>query len=56
MKISNFPSKLLLTNRQAPNLREPVANNLSTIMKLLKTQLSKITYQVDILVVFLVHY
>ena len=34
----NFPHKLLLTNRQAKNLREAFANKSSTDMKLSKTQ------------------
>ena len=38
---SNFPHKLLLTNRKVANLRKAFANNLSTDIKLLKTQLSK---------------
>ena len=37
----NFPIKLLLTNRQVSNLRKAFANHLSTDIKLLKTQLSK---------------
>ena len=38
---TNFPHKLLLTNRQVSNLRKAFANYLSTDIKLLKTQLSK---------------
>ena len=38
---SNFPHKLLLTNRQVANLRKAFANYLSTDIKLSKTQLSK---------------
>ena len=38
---TNFPPKLLLTNRQVTNLRQAFANNLSTDIKLSKTQLSK---------------
>ena len=38
---TNFPHKLLLTNRQVANLRKPFANHLSTDIKLWKTQLSK---------------
>ena len=38
---TNFPHKLLLTNRQVANLRKAFANNLSTEIKLSKTQLSK---------------
>ena len=39
---TNFPHKLLLTNRQVTNLRESFANNLSANINLSKTQLSKI--------------
>ena len=38
---TNFPHKLLLTNRQVSNLRNVFANNSSTDIKLSKTQLSK---------------
>ena len=38
---SNFPHKLLLTNRQVANLRKAFANHLSTDIKLSKTQLTK---------------
>ena len=38
---SNFPHKLLLTNRQVSSLRKAFAYNLSTDTKLSKTQLSK---------------
>ena len=38
---TNFPNKLLLTNRQISNLRKAFANYLSTNIKLPKTQLSK---------------
>ena len=38
---SNFPNKLLLTNRQVANLRKDFANKSSTEIKLSKTQLSK---------------
>ena len=38
---TNFSQKLLLTNRQVWNLRNAFANNSSTGIKLLKTQLSK---------------
>ena len=34
---SNFPHKLLLTNRQVANLRKAFANHLSTDIKLSKT-------------------
>ena len=39
---TNFPHKLLLTNRQVANLRKAFPNNLLTDIKLSKTQLSKI--------------
>ena len=39
---TNFSHKLLLTNRQVENLLKAFANHLSTDIKLLKTQLSKI--------------
>ena len=38
---TNFPQKLLLTNRQTLNLRKAFVNNSSTDIKLSKTQLSK---------------
>ena len=38
---TNFPHKLLLTNRQVSNLRKAFSNNLSADIKLSKTQLSK---------------
>ena len=38
---TNFPHKLLLTNRQISNLRKAFANHLSADIKLSKTQLSK---------------
>ena len=38
---TNFPYKLLLTNRQVLNLRKAFVNNSSTNIKLSKTQLSK---------------
>ena len=38
---TNFPHKLLLTNRQVANLHKAFANSLSTDIKLSKTQLSK---------------
>ena len=40
-KETNFPHKLLLTNRQVVNLRKAFANHLSTDIKLSKTRLSK---------------
>ena len=38
---TNFPHKLLLTNRQVSNLRKAFANHSSADIKLSKTQLSK---------------
>ena len=38
---TNFPHKLLLTNRQVANLRKALSNYLSADIKLSKTQLSK---------------
>ena len=38
---TNFPHKLLLTNRQASNLRKAFVNYLPTDVKLSKTQISK---------------
>ena len=38
---TNFPYKLLLTNRQVASLRKAFANNLATDIKLSKTQLSE---------------
>ena len=38
---TNFPRKLLLTNRQVSNLRKAFPNHLSDDIKLSKTQLSK---------------
>ena len=35
---TNFPHKLLLTNRQVANLRKAFANHLSVDIKLSKTQ------------------
>ena len=39
---TNFPHKLLLTNRQIGNIRNFFANNLLTFIKLSKAQLPKI--------------
>ena len=39
---TNFPHKLLLTNRRIANLLKSFTNNLSANIKLSKTQLSKI--------------
>ena len=38
---TNFPHKLLLTNRQVANLRKAFANYLSTDINISKTQISK---------------
>ena len=38
---TNIPHKLLLTNRQVPNLRKAFANYLSVEIKLSKSQISK---------------
>ena len=38
---TNFPHKLLLTNRQVANIRKAFANYISTNIRLSKTQLSK---------------
>ena len=38
---TNFPHKLLLTNKQVANLRKAFANYLSTDIKLSKTQISE---------------
>ena len=39
---TNFPHKLLLTNRQVARVRKALANYLATDIKLPKTQLSKV--------------
>ena len=39
---TNFPSKLLLTDKQVAKLLKSFANNLSANIKLSKTQISKI--------------
>ena len=39
---TNFPHKLLLTNREVANLRKDFTNNSSANIKLSKIQLSKI--------------
>ena len=46
---TNFPHKLLLTNRQVANIRKAFAKNISTDIKLSKTQLSKIIQSVGFL-------
>ena len=53
---TNFPHKLLSTNRQVANLRKALGNNLSTDIKLSKTQLSKIIQLGGFLGRLLVHY
>ena len=40
---TNFPHKLLLTDRQVANIRKALANNLSTDVKFSKTQLLKMS-------------
>ena len=44
---TNFPHKLLLTNRQVADLLKALANNSSTDIKLSKTQLSKMINEED---------
>ena len=46
---TNFPHKLLLTNRQVANLFKGFANYLSTNIKLSKTQLSKVIQSIGFL-------
>ena len=41
---TNFPHKLLLTNKQVTNFRKAFANHLSADIKLSKTQLSKMKF------------
>ena len=53
---TNFPRKLLLTNRQIANLRKPFADKSSNDIKLSKTQISKMVQSGVFLVDFLVHY
>ena len=53
---TNFPHKLLLTNRQVANLRKAFADKSSTDIKLSKTQISKMIQSGGFLVDFLVHY
>ena len=43
---TNFPRKLLLTNRQVANLRKALANYLSADIKLSKTQSYKMILEV----------
>ena len=49
---TNFPHKLLLTNRQVANLHQAFANHLLTDIKLSKTQLSMMIQLEDFLVDF----
>ena len=53
---TNFPHKLLLTNRQVENLGKGFANKLSADIKLSKTELSKMIQSGGSLVDFLVPY
>ena len=54
---TNFPQKLLLTNRQVANLRKACADKSSNDIKLSKTQISKMIQSGAFLWVdFLVHY
>ena len=53
---TNFPHKLLLTNRQVANLRKAFANKSSADIKLSKTQLSGWYNQEDFVLDFLVYY
>ena len=46
---TNFPHKLLLTNRQVANLRKAFADKSSTDIKLSKTQISKMIQSVGFL-------
>ena len=53
---TNFPHKLLLTNRQVANLDKALPDKSSTDIKLSKTQISKMMHREDFLVDFLAHY
>ena len=54
---TNFPQKLLLTNRQVANLRKAFAGKSSNDIKLSKTKISKMIQSGAFLGVdFLVHY
>ena len=53
---TNFPHKVLLSDRQVENLCKAFANKSSTHVNLPKTRLSKMVQQEDFLVNFLVHY
>ena len=43
LSANNLPHKLLLTTRQTTKLRNAIENNMSTYIKLSKSQISKIT-------------
>ena len=49
---TNFPHKLLLTNREVADLRKAFGNYASTVIKLLKTQLFKMIQSGGFLVDF----
>ena len=53
---TNFPHNLLLTNRQASNLRKAFPNHSSRYIKLSKIQLSKIIQSSGFLGHYLAHY
>ena len=53
---TNFQHRLLLINRQNPNICKSFENNLSTDTKLSKTQISKMIEPEGFLVDFLVHF
>ena len=53
---TNFPHKLLLTNRQVANLRKAFADKSSTDIKLSKTQISKMIQSGGVLGRLLGHY
>ena len=53
---TNFPHKLLLTNRQVSNLRKAFANHSSVDIKLSKLNYLRWYNQEDFLVDYLVHY
>ena len=56
---TDFPHKLLLTNRQVSNLGKVFANKSSTYITLSTTQLSNMIHLIikeDFLIDFLVHY
>ena len=53
---TNFPHKLLLTDRQVANLRKAFADKSSNDFKLSKTEISKMIQSRGFLVDLLVHY